>query len=89
MQSAVDANSSRHAQTASSAESAVERMRRLVKNIDQFEDDLKRAKNIKDVVKRLRARVDGTGDRLDRSTPSHHSESRHGGHHHGSDRYRR
>jgi hypothetical protein len=59
-------------------------MRDILAKIDDLEDDLKRVKRIKDVVKRLRARVDSTSDRLDRSAPS---GSHHG--HHSSDRHRR
>jgi hypothetical protein len=88
-QSSVNTSSARHGQTATNAESAVERMRRIIKEIDAFEDDLKRVKHIREVVRRLRARVEETGDRVDRSTPSHHGESRHSSHHHSSDRHRR
>jgi hypothetical protein len=86
-QASVNSNSDRHGRTVAEAESQINRMRRIVAEIEAMENDLKRITHIKDVVKRLRARVDGTDSRVDRTTSSHHGD-RHGDRH-GSDRHRR
>lgn len=82
-QASVNSNSDRHGRTAADAESQLQRMRRIIADIDALEADLKRITHIKDVVKRLRSRVDGADSRLDRTTSSHHGDR------HGSDRHRR
>ena len=55
------------------ADAEIARMRRIMAEIDSLEADFERVKNIRDVVKRLRVRVDDASARLDRS----------GGHGHG------
>ena len=45
-------------------------MRRIIREIDELEEDVSRIKHIKDVVRRLRVRVNASLDHRDRQTIS-------------------
>lgn len=54
------------------ADAEIERMHRIMAEIDRLDADFKRIAHIKEVVKRLRTRVDANESRVDRVTSSHH-----------------
>jgi hypothetical protein len=78
----VNSNSSRHRRTEADAQAEINRVEQLMDDIGRSEADYKRIRHIKDVVKRLRARVDETSGRVDRVTSSHQSQA-------SKDRHRR
>lgn len=78
----VNASSDRHGRSIHNAEAELERMHRIMADIDRLDADFKRIAHIKEVVKRLRARVDSTESRVDRVTSSHQSQA-------AKDRHRR
>jgi len=55
------------------ADSEIQRMRRILGEIDTLEQEFEKIKRIRDKVKQLRNNVDVLSDRLDRSRPSGHS----------------
>ncbi|RMZ90440.1 hypothetical protein DV736_g2331, partial [Chaetothyriales sp. CBS 134916] len=60
---ATNTRSERHRRTEAEAERALERMRTLLKKISHLEDELTKVTQIKEVVGRLRQRVDETHER--------------------------
>jgi hypothetical protein len=78
----VNASSDRHGRTVQNADAEIERMHRIMAEIDRLDADFKRIAHIKEVVKRLRARVDAADSRVERVTSSHQSQA-------AKDRHRR
>ena len=71
----VNSSSDRHGRTSRDADAEIERMHRIMADIDRLDADFRRITHIKEVVKRLRARVDATDGRMERATPSHQSQA--------------
>ena len=68
-------NSSRSRSNVAShdADNQIARMRRILADIDNLEDEFEKIKRIRDKIKQLRANVDQVSERLDRSRASGHS----------------
>ena len=80
-ESSVNTSSDRHRRTEAAADRELERMRSLLTQIDRLEEDFKKVTRIKEVVKRLKLRVDEMDERVQRSSSSRHGDSRHGDRH--------
>jgi hypothetical protein len=57
------------------AREEADRMERILDEIDRLEDEMKRIGRIKHVVRRLKERVDTSGDRMERLTSNHSSQA--------------
>ena len=64
------------------ADAELARMRRIISEIDALEAEFEKVKHIRDVIKRLRIRIDDAESRLDRSYAHGHSHSH--SHNHGA-----
>lgn len=54
------------------ADAEISRMRRIMAEIDQLEEEFDKTKRIRDKIKHFRNNVDAISERLDRSRPSGH-----------------
>jgi hypothetical protein len=66
------------------ADAEIARMRRIISEIDALEAEFEKVKHIRDVIKRLRLRVDDAESRLDRSHAHGHSHSHSHSYNHGA-----
>ena len=57
------------------ADVEIARMKRILSELDALEAEFEKVKHIRDVIKRLRARVDDAEARLERSHAHSHSHS--------------
>ena len=64
------------------ADAELARMRRIISEMETLEADFEKVKHIRDVIRRLRLRVDEADSRLDRSHAHGHSHSH--SHNHGA-----
>ncbi|RMZ86002.1 hypothetical protein DV737_g241, partial [Chaetothyriales sp. CBS 132003] len=78
IEQATSVRSERHRRTEAEADRAIERMRALLKNLDDLEGEYKKITRIREVVRKLRQRVDETHERVERSSAARHGDSRHG-----------
>ena len=70
-------NTDRNLTAVQRADNEISRMKRIMKEIDKFEEDIETTKRIRDAVRVLRTRVDVADTRLNRTQPSAQARSGH------------